>query len=102
MYKTSVSQLNEDDADDYIICYKCKKLTHRMHRTSNGFMNHCSINGFGMYSSTVVGECTECYDMRTNLFTKEYNRKRIIFMKSYLEKKGDPRFIDIDKEQSPE
>ena len=32
MYKTSVSQLNEEDADSYIICYNCKKLTHFMQR----------------------------------------------------------------------
>ena len=102
MYKTSVLQLTEDDADSYIICYNCKKLTHFMHRSLHGISNHCSIVGFGMSTSTVVGECTECYDIRNQEVSREYARKRIIFMQKYLEKKGNPNFIDIEKEQSPE
>ena len=102
MYKTSISQLTEDDADSYIICYNCKKLTHFMHRSLHGVLNHCSIVGFGMSSSSVVGECTECYDIRNQEVSREFARRRIIFMQKYLEKKGDPKFIDIDKEQSPE
>ena len=95
MYKTSILELNEDDADDYIICYNCKKLTHRMKRSLSD-MNHCSINGLGMSSSTVVGECFECHDIRTKEMMRYYNRKRIIFMKRYLEEKGDPKYITID------
>ena len=99
MYKTLISQLTEDDADSYIICYNCKKLTHFMHRSLHGVLNHCSIVGFGMSTSTVVGECTECYDIRNQEVSREYARKR---MQKYLEKKGNPNFIDIEKEQSPE
>ena len=102
MYKTSISQLTEDDADSYIICYNCKKLTHLMNSSIQGTINRCSIVGFGMSSSTVVGECTECYDIRNQEVSREFARRRIIFMQKYLEKKGDPKFIDIDKEQSPE
>ena len=102
MYNTSISQLTEDDADSYIICYNCKKLTHLMNRSIQGYINICSKIGFGMSTSTVVSECTHCCNTRTNNVTRDMNRKRLIFMKSYLEKKGDRKFIDIDKEQSPE
>jgi len=65
MYKTTISQLTEDDANNYIICYNCKNLTHQMRRSVYGNSNHCSISGLGMSSSTVVGECVDCYDTRT-------------------------------------
>ena len=97
MYKTSISQLTEDDADSYSICYNCKKLTHIMHRSLQGYINCCRIEGLGMSTSTVVCECKECYDTRSQGVSREFARRRIIFMQKYLEEKGNPTCIDIDK-----
>ena len=72
-----------------------------MHRSLHGISNRCSMVGFGMSTSTVVGECTECYDIRNQEMSREFARRKKIVMQKYWEKKGDPKFIDIYKEQSP-
>ena len=52
---------------------------------------------FGMSNSTIASECIECYVDRTKEIKRDDNRKRIIFLESYLEKKGDPKYIKIDE-----
>ena len=97
MYKTLISQLTEDDANLYSICHKCKKLTHIMNKSIQGYINHCSMKGFGMSDSTIASGCIECYIDRTKEIKRDDNRKRNIFLESYLEKKGDPKYIKIDE-----
>ena len=55
------------------------------------------MEGFGISTSTIASECTECYVDRTKEIKRDDNRKRIIFLESYLEKKGDPKYIKIDE-----
>ena len=80
MYKTLISQLTEDDANLYSICYKCKKLTHIMNKSIQGYINHCYMEGFGMSTSTIAN--------RTKEIKRDDNRKRIIFFgKLFREKR---------------
>ena len=42
-----------------------------MNKSIQGYIDCCRIEGFGMSTSTVVSECTQCYNIRTNEVTRD-------------------------------
>jgi hypothetical protein len=82
--KYNLSDLNEDNINDFFICRICRKIVHRNDNPTRG--NFECVYTENCMDSTIVVECEQCVKTRIENLQRKSNRDRLSGFLKYFSK----------------